>query len=73
MDWSTDLGISWLATGVAINTATLGAAGDIDGMLVTAQDQRVVVLYVDDRLNTTYRKSRILRTEVQFAKPLPGM
>lgn len=53
MDWSTDLGISWLATGVAINKATLGAAGDIDGMLVTAQDQRVVVLYVDDRLNGT--------------------
>lgn len=53
MDWSSDLGVSWPVTGVAINTATLGAAGDVDDMLVTAHDGRVAVLYVDDRLNGT--------------------
>ncbi|MCK5942606.1 MAG: exo-alpha-sialidase, partial [Planctomycetes bacterium] len=51
MDWSQDLGLTWGATGVAINTATLGSGGDVDGMLVVADDQRVAVLYVDDRLN----------------------
>jgi hypothetical protein len=51
MDWSNDLGLTWLATGVRINTATLGAAGDIDDMLVVADDGRLAVLYVDDRLN----------------------
>lgn len=53
MDWSQDLGLSWVATGVAINTATLGGAGDIDDMFVVADDQKVAVLYVDDRLNGT--------------------
>lgn len=53
MDWSQDLGLSWVATGVAINTATLGGAGDVDDMFVVAHDQRVAVLYVDDRLNGT--------------------
>ncbi|MFN3241209.1 MAG: hypothetical protein ACE37K_06810 [Planctomycetota bacterium] len=51
MDWSQDLGLTWGATGVAINTLTLGSGGDIDDMLVVAQNQRVAVLYVDDRLN----------------------
>ncbi|MFK7742665.1 MAG: sialidase family protein [Planctomycetota bacterium] len=51
MDWSQDIGFTWAATGVAINTATLGSVGDVDGMLVEARDQSVAVLYVDDRLN----------------------
>jgi hypothetical protein len=51
MDWSNDLGLTFAVTGVAINTATLGSIGDIDDMLVTADDGRVAVLYVDDRLN----------------------
>jgi hypothetical protein len=53
MDWSSDLGLTFAVTGVRINTATLGSAGDIDDMLVTADDGRVAVLYVDDRLNGT--------------------
>lgn len=52
MDWSMDLGATWNPT-VAINTATLGTAGDIDDMMVVADNQRVAVLYVDDRLNGT--------------------
>lgn len=51
MDWSSDLGMTWAVTGVAINTATLGNAGDVDDMLVVAKEGRVAVLYVDDRLN----------------------
>jgi hypothetical protein len=51
MDWSDDLGQTFLYTGVRVNTATLGSAGDIDDMLVTASGNRVAVLYVDDRLN----------------------
>lgn len=51
MDWSQDLGISFSNTGARVNTATLGNAGDIDDMLVTASNNRVAVLYVDDRLN----------------------
>jgi hypothetical protein len=51
MDWSQDLGITFSNTGIAINTATLGSAGDIDDMFVTASNNRVAVLYVDDRLN----------------------
>lgn len=51
MDWSNDLGLTFAITGVAINTATLGALGDIDDMLVVADEGRVAVLYVDDRLN----------------------
>ena len=53
MDWSTDLGVSFAVTGVAINTATLGNAGDIDDFFVVARDGRVAVAYVDDRLNGT--------------------
>lgn len=51
MDWSTDLGVSWAHTGIAINTATLGSLGDIDDFFVTASGGRVAVAYVDDRLN----------------------
>lgn len=51
MAWSADVGLTWTATNVAINTATLGSAGDIDDMIVTADDGRVAVVYVDDRLN----------------------
>ncbi len=51
MDWSTDLGVSFAVTGVAINTATLGSAGDIDDFFVVAGGGRVAVAYVDDRLN----------------------
>ncbi len=51
MDWSNDFGQTFAVTGVRINTATLGAAGDIDDMFVTASNGRVAVLYVDDRLN----------------------
>jgi hypothetical protein len=53
MDWSTDLGLTWAVTGVAINTATLGNAGDVDDFYVTAADGRIAVVYVDDRLNGT--------------------
>jgi ATP-dependent protease HslVU (ClpYQ) peptidase subunit len=53
MDWSFDVGVTWSHTGVAINTATLGSAGDVDDMMVTASGNRVAVLYVDDRLNGT--------------------
>lgn len=51
MDWSADLGISWAATGVVVNTATFGASGDIDNIRPIARDGRVAVGYVDDRLN----------------------
>lgn len=52
MDWSQALGTagSWSPT-VAINTATLGSGGDIDGFYVIADDGKVAVAYVDDRLN----------------------
>ncbi len=53
MDWSSDLGVTWAVTGVAINTATLGSAGDVDDFDVVARDGRIAVLYVDDRLNGT--------------------
>lgn len=51
MDWSMDLGLSFAVTGIAINTATLGNAGDIDDFFVTASGGRIAVVYVDDRLN----------------------
>lgn len=51
MDWSSDLGVTFAVTGIAINTATLGVAGDVDDMIVTASGGSVAVVYVDDRLN----------------------
>jgi hypothetical protein len=51
MDWSNDLGLTFGVTGVRINTATLGALGDVDDMRVVADNGRVAVLYVDDRLS----------------------
>lgn len=51
MDWSSDLGMNWSATGVVVNTATFGSAGDIDNIIPIARGGRVAVCYVDDRLN----------------------
>lgn len=51
MDWSNDLGVTFATTGVRVNTATLGTLGDIDDMFVAADNGRVAVLYVDDRLS----------------------
>jgi len=51
MDWSNDLGMTFAFVGARVNTATLGAAGDIDDFLVVASNNRVAVVYVDDRLN----------------------
>ncbi|MCA8952521.1 MAG: exo-alpha-sialidase [Planctomycetes bacterium] len=51
MDWSTDLGLNFQVTGVAINSATLGTAGDVDDFYVVADEGRVAVVYVDDRLS----------------------
>ena len=46
---------------------------DIDKTLKFAMTRETFYWYVDDKLNTTYRKSRLLRTELQFGAPLPGM
>jgi hypothetical protein len=51
MDWSNDNGLTFAATGIRINTATLGTLGDVDDMYVAADNGRVAVLYVDDRLS----------------------
>lgn len=51
MDWSNDLGLTFAFTGARVNTATLGTIADIDDMFVVANNNRVAVLYVDDRLN----------------------
>ena len=44
----------------------------IDRTLSFAMTRDTFFWYVDDKINTTYRKSRLLRSEVQFGAPLPG-
>ena len=45
----------------------------IDRTLSFAMTRDTFFWYVDDKINTTFRKSRLLRSEVHFGAPLPGM
>ena len=44
----------------------------IDRTLNFAMTKDTFFWYVDDKINSTYKKSRLLRTEVQFGTPLAG-
>ena len=44
----------------------------IDKTLMLAMTQDTFFWYVDDKINATYKKSKLLRTEVQFGAPLEG-
>ena len=44
----------------------------IDRTLSFAMTRDTFFWYVDDKINNTYRKSRLLRSEVQFGSPLAG-
>ncbi len=45
----------------------------IDRTLTFAMTRSTFFWYVDDKINATHKKSNILRTEVPFGAPLPGM
>lgn len=45
---------------------------DIDSALKLAMNQESFYYYVDDKINKTYQKSYLLRSEVLFGAPLPG-
>ncbi len=44
----------------------------INKTLMLAMTQDTFFWYVDDKINATYKKSKLLRTEVQFGAPLEG-
>ncbi|CAL1535386.1 unnamed protein product [Lymnaea stagnalis] len=46
--------------------------GDIDSALKLAMNHETFYYYVDEKINKTYQKSHLLRTEILFGAPLQG-
>ena len=46
--------------------------GDIDSALHLAMNHESFYYFVDSKINKTYQKSHMMRTEVLFGAPLPG-
>ena len=47
--------------------------GDVESALRLAMNQETFYYFVDEKINKTYLKSNMLRTEVLFGAPLPGL